>query len=184
MERGGDRNHDVASQSEVFRSLPLSYTRQSHSIPLDGVGLLRFLCLDPLRPMRCFPVVLLTLFVLMAACQSKTDSTPGSPTPDSTATAPAARDTITITGTLIDATCHTRDMAPAECEGKYVAQGYPVGLRPASDGAPVWILVMVPQAVGDYLTTTARVTGIVRSEGVLIPHQMEVKRGSNWRSVM
>jgi hypothetical protein len=130
--------------------------------------------------MRTRLSILAAAFVLFLGCQTQPDAHETTDAPAS----PAAFDTVTVTGTLIDATCHTRDVPPSECEGQYVAQGYPVGLRPPSDDDLVWILVMVPQAVGDYLTSTARVTGVVRSKGVLVPHRMEVKNGQVWTSVM
>ena len=133
--------------------------------------------------MRIFPAVVLAL-LLVAACQTQPEEA-ASPKPATDAASQAAVwDTVTVTGRLIDATCHSRDVPPSDCEGRYVAQGYPVGLRTGSDAGSVWMLIMVPQAVGDYLSTTARVTGVIRSEGVLIPHRMEVKNGATWTSVM
>jgi len=137
--------------------------------------------------------IVLTIFLGMsvAACQSE-PSTPeragatNSSASDAAGAEIAARDTITLTGTLIDATCHAQAApgATAECEGKYVEAGYPVGIQTDADRESVWILVAVPQALGDYLTSTVRVTGVVRSEGVLIPHRMEVQNGSTWTSIM
>jgi hypothetical protein len=130
----------------------------------------------------------LLLAVGLSACQ------PEAPAPETDRAAPVAdsanavafRDTITLTGTLIDATCHARmeaDAAPT-CEGKYVQAGYPVGVQTSADSGAVWILVTVPQALADYLAATVRVTGVVRSEGVLIPHRMAVQNGSTWTSIM
>lgn len=123
----------------------------------------------------------------LTGCQSE-ESTPAlqDGVSQSDAAGVAFRDTLTLTGTLIDATCHARaDVeATAACEGKYVQAGYPVGIQTGAEPASVWILVTVPQALADYLTATVRVTGVVRSEGVLIPHRMAVQNGSTWTSIM
>jgi len=133
--------------------------------------------------MRIAPAVALALLIV-AGCQTQPEEA-ASPDPSADAASQAAVwDTVTVTGRLIDATCHSRDVPPSDCEGRYVAQGYPVGLRTDSGAGSVWMLIMVPQAVGDYLSTPARVTGVVRSKGVLIPHRMEVKNGTTWTSVM
>lgn len=123
----------------------------------------------------------------LTGCQSEESASVSQDTVSrSNAAGIAFRDTITLTGTLIDATCHARDDVEATdaCEGKYVQAGYPVGVQTSAAPASVWILVAVPQALADYLTATVRVTGVVRSEGVLIPHQMAVQNGSTWTSIM
>ena len=130
----------------------------------------------------------LAVIIGLGACQTEAPATePDRPALSTdTAGAVAFRDTITLTGTLIDATCHAQanpDDA-ATCEGKYVQAGYPVGVQTSADPESVWILVTVPQALADYLTATVRVTGVVRSEGVLIPHRMAVHNGSTWASIM
>lgn len=127
---------------------------------------------------------ILVMAGLLVGCQSP-ETSPSSaeePAPE----APAPQDTLTLTGTLIDATCHAQAApeAVAECEGKYVEAGYPAGVQIESMPDSVWILVAVPQALGDYLTSTVRVTGVVRSAGVLIPHQMEVRNGTEWAAIM
>lgn len=122
---------------------------------------------------------------LFLGCQSpgsSSDAVSDTETPG----ASASRDTLTLTGTLIDATCHAQaaPKATADCEGKYVAAGYPAGVQVGSQPDSVWILVAVPQALGEYLTSTVRVTGVVRSAGVLIPHQMDVRNGTEWAAIM
>jgi hypothetical protein len=124
-------------------------------------------------------------FLLLSACGSDATSSRSHAGADSSTTPAAPRDTLTLTGTLIDATCHAQHEADASrCEGTYVRKGYPVGLKTGHDRSSVWILITVPQALGDYLTATARVTGVVRSDGVLIPHRMEVHDGAEWTTVM
>jgi len=126
---------------------------------------------------------------LGVACQSEEPKTnPADSASGTTGTTAAELDTITVTGTLLDATCHSQaDAAPSEtpvpldCEGDYVSKGYPVGLRTEGE---VWLLSTVPQALADYLTSTARIRGAVRSEGVLIPIEVEVRRGDTWTTVM
>ncbi len=106
----------------------------------------------------------------------------------------ARGDTIVVTGTLLDVSCHadvsdqesleaTRSGQALPCEGDHVLQGLPVGLRLDEDES-VWILMTVPQAMVDYLLQTARVSGIVRSSGVLVPQQIEIREGSEWVAIL
>lgn len=128
-------------------------------------------------------LVLLTVFAI--GCQPEA--------PEETASSPdrpvdyAPEDTLVVTGPLLDATCHAamaeRGDDPSACEGDYVVNGYPVGLRD-DDRATVWMLVAVPQSLVDYLTMQARVTGIVRSRGVLVPQQIEVRDGDGWAAIL
>jgi hypothetical protein len=98
---------------------------------------------------------------------------------------PVGRDTLTVTGVMIDVTCHARrPEAPRTCEGEYVRAGYPVGIRMQGAADSVWILVAVPQALADYLRSPARATGVVRSDGVLVPHALQVRTGRTWTTVM
>lgn len=98
---------------------------------------------------------------------------------------PVGRDTLTVTGVMIDVTCHARrPEAPRTCEGEYVRAGYPVGIRTQGAADSVWILVAVPQALADYLRSPARATGVVRSDGVLVPHAIQVQTGRTWTTVM
>lgn len=124
--------------------------------------------------------------LILSACGSDSTSARLHAETDSSTAAATPRDTLTLTGILVDVTCHARHGTGAtdQCEGRFVREGYPVGLKTGRDRSSIWILVTVPQAFGDYLTTTARVTGIVRSDGVLIPHRMEVQDGSQWTTVM
>ena len=137
--------------------------------------------------------LVLALF-LCTACQSNQSDTPDADTadesPPQTESMSVDRDTLTLTGTLLDFTCHAQSEKasadredPLDCEGDYVAKGYPVGLRTEDDGE-VWVLTTVPQALTDYLTSTARVTGVVRSEGVFIPHEIDIRKGTGWVTVM
>jgi len=48
----------------------------------------------------------------------------------------------------------------------------------------VWMLVAVPQSLLDYLTTHVRVSGVVRSRGVLVPQQIGVRDGDDWAAVL
>lgn len=137
---------------------------------------------------RSLFVLALLLTASVLGCQTE----PASPLGEASSAAPAdsappvaLRDTITLTGTLIDATCHAQEAEPVDaCEGRYVQAGYPVGVRVGAVDDSVWILVAVPQALGDYLRATARVTGRVRSDGILIPHRMAVRNGSTWTAIM
>lgn len=131
-------------------------------------------------PLLC---VLCAAFAL--GCQGDVSDEPAAPSDQPIDYAP--EDTLVVTGTLLDATCHAEAEEqggdPATCEGDYVVHGYPVGLRD-DDRDTVWMLVTVPQALVDYLTSHARVTGIVRSRGVLVPQQIEVRDGDGWAAIL
>lgn len=135
-------------------------------------------------------VIALGLLVF-PACQSDTpDAETPEESPSQTEATSADRDTLTLTGTLLDVTCHAQSEEkasdreePLDCEGDYVREGYPVGLR-TNDKDEVWVLSTVPEALADYLTLTARVTGVVRSEGVFIPHEIQIRNGTDWVTVM
>ncbi len=63
--------------------------------------------------------------------------------------------------------------------------GFPVavlvGGRPEAD---VWVLVTAPAIFADYMAAPVRVRGIVRSQGVLIPHRVEYRDGDKWLTIM
>lgn len=124
------------------------------------------------------------VLLLSGGCRSESLSASSAAVADSAQTEPAMHDTISVTGTLFDVTCDTQGISPGECDGTYVSQGDPVGLRTKEGTNDVWILVMVPQALADYLNATARAKGRVRSNGVLVPLQIEVRNGSVWTAVM
>jgi len=132
------------------------------------------------------PTLLLALLTVVAiGCQREGPEETGSPFDQPVDYAP--EDTLRVTGTLVDATCHA-EMAvqggdPRTCEGDYVINGYPVGLRD-DDRDTVWMLVAVPQSLLDYLTTHVRVSGVVRSRGVLVPQQIDVRDGDDWAAVL
>jgi len=132
------------------------------------------------------PTLLLVLLTVVAiGCQPEGPEETGSPSDQPVNYAP--EDTLVVNGTLLDATCHAEMEEhggdPSTCEGDYVINGYPVGLRD-DDRDTVWMLVAVPQSLVDYLTTHARVTGIVRSRGVLVPQQIEVRDGDDWAAIL
>jgi len=139
------------------------------------------------RALRLMPALLL-MFGLLAACEPGEPEAPSGHDGDTQdELVYATNDTIVVTGTLIDVTCHSEmeetNGDPQACEGDYVVNGYPVGLR-QDDASTVWMLVTVPQALVDYLTHTSRVTGVVRSRGVLVPQQIEVRDGDAWAAIL
>ncbi len=109
----------------------------------------------------------------------------------------APGDTTTISGTLIDTHCYADDHANVStdherpqglvpgCAALCARQGFPVGVL--VDGAPdeaVWVLVTAPAVLADYMAETVRVTGEVRSQGVLIPHRIALQRGDEWTFIL
>ena len=126
------------------------------------------------------------LIVPALALASCAPDAPPPPPPDSAVAAGIAHgDTITVVGTLIDARCHA-EAGSTDCSGVYARQGFPVAVleheAPRRDVA--WMLVTVPQALADYVDGTVRVTGEVRSFGVLIPHRVELRNGEAWTYIM
>lgn len=131
------------------------------------------------------------VFVLRhAACPAVlalaiTACAPDAPPTPAVAAGIAPGDTITVVGTLIDAKCHA-EAPSADCSGVYARQGFPVAVletQPPRQNV-AWMLVTVPQALADYVDGTVRVTGEVRSFGVLIPHRVELRNGEAWTYIM
>ncbi len=103
-------------------------------------------------------------------------------------------DTTVISGTLVDTHCYADDhenVGPdhdrpeghvPDCAALCARQGLPVGVL--MDDETVWVLVTAPAVLADYMAGTVRVTGEVRSQGVLIPHRVEVQRGDEWTFVL
>lgn len=103
-------------------------------------------------------------------------------------------DTTTISGTLIDTHCYADDPDNVgrhhdrqrghvrDCAALCARQGLPAGVL-ADDGT-VWVLVTAPAVLADYMAGTVRIRGEVRSDGVLIPHRVEVRRGNEWTFVL
>lgn len=106
-------------------------------------------------------------------------------------------DRMVLTGVLIDTHCYADDHSHVGddhdrpqghvpgCAGLCARQGFPVGvLVNGQEGEAVWILVSVPAVLADYMAETVRVTGEVRSEGVLIPLRIELKAGPEWTYIL
>lgn len=136
---------------------------------------------------NCLLPIVLLLGILLGGCSREQ---PGKPPPQ-------PGETVTFTGTLIDTHCYADDHANIAndherpqghvrgCASLCARQGYPVGvlIDDDSDG-DVWVLVTAPPVLADYMAQTVRVTGEVRSAGVLIPQRVELKHGNEWTFVL
>jgi len=142
---------------------------------------------------RGFLGVLVAMMLVVIGCTDRPEKVPPkrasippeSATPRSANQPASPGDTLQLRGVLFDVACHAKQPEnPDACEGRYVRRGYPVGVRTTDMDAGAWILVTVPQALADYLTTSVRVKGVVRSEGILIPHSMSVASKAGWTTIM
>jgi hypothetical protein len=139
------------------------------------------------RP-RCFAVLLVFSTLFVASGCSRPDSVPDTP---------VATETVVVTGILIDSRCHSSDPSHVSndhvidgelvkaCATKCAKLGFPTAILEASeDGSRVWMLVANAQALADYMAGTVRVTGSIRSEGVLVPDRVELQSGDTWTIIM
>ena len=97
---------------------------------------------------------------------------------------------ITVLGRLINTLCYSADDpteydTSPECARGNTEKGYPVAVLEA-DRSPkeAWILVTVPQIFVDYMGQTVRVTGEIRSSGVLVPTRVELQTEDGWMFIM
>ena len=110
---------------------------------------------------------------------------------------PIQGDSLVVVGTLIDTRCFSLDRANLRADHirdgqqvKACAQacanlGFPVAVLENGDPAnDPWVLITVSQALADYMAGTVRVTGIVRSAGVLIPERIELQVGNEWTFIL
>lgn len=111
----------------------------------------------------------------------------------------APGDSVQVVGRLIDTRCFSQDGSnlhadhpdpvPADHSGEDCAAfcarlGYPVGVTRSDDPDDVMILLSTPQILADYMDRTVRVRAVVRSEGVLVPHRIELRAGEEWVFIM
>ncbi len=110
---------------------------------------------------------------------------------------PAAGDTLSVSGTLVDTRCLVLDPANAgvdhirpegrvpDCARACANAGFPVAVLVGGvrDG-DVWVLVTAPAIFADYMAAAVRVRGTVRSAGVLVPHRVEHRDGDQWLTIL
>jgi hypothetical protein len=140
--------------------------------------------------------MLIWAVLLLSACGQKED--PGQ-NPEAEVTEYAAGDTVLVSGILLDTRCFAAskqnygidhpEPVPTSQEGpacaRYCAmQGFPVGLATAGRNGPVWMLLSTPPVLADYMAQYVRISGVVRSKGVLTPERIEMKSGNDWIFVM
>ena len=140
-------------------------------------------------------VFLIGLLLVLASACAEPDSRD-----DTEAPTYALGDSITVTGVLIDTRCfhldkatnHAVDHNRPEPEGHVLGcaracalQGFPVGVLEggASDGK-VWILSFTSQVFADYMAQTVRVNGEFRSDGIIVPLQVEMQTSDGWTRIM
>lgn len=113
---------------------------------------------------------------------------------------PQAGDAIELEGTLIDSRCFPLDDRNAgpdhyrpEPEGFVTAcaracamQGFPVAVLENGDPeGNVWVLMTVPAMLADYMSQQVRISGTVRSAGLLIPDRIETYSSQGeWLTVL
>lgn len=152
-----------------------------------------------------FPLLPLMLLVLAwAGCSvddtgqsSREGFSPSSARVVESTDRPSPGNTTVVSGTLIDTHCYGEDrrhvglghdraqgFVPG-CAALCARYGYPVGVLPAAmSGRTVWVLVTSPAVLADYMAEQVRVTGQIRSEGVLIPHRIELRTGDKWTYIL
>lgn len=101
-------------------------------------------------------------------------------------------ETISISGTLVDSFCYSqlsqseRAEIPMrvdpECAERSMKQGFP--LIVVVDTSEVWLLSENPRLLRDALGDSVRVSGDIRSEGVLIPRSVFGKIDGSWSVII
>ncbi len=128
--------------------------------------------------------------LLLTSLVSQGCSTDSKPVEDNMRTIPV--ETISISGTLFDSFCYSRlsdderaaipVQVDAECSERSMKQGYP--LIVVVDTSEVWLLSENPRLLRDALNDSVRVSGDVRSEGVLIPRKVSGKIEGKWSVII
>lgn len=100
-------------------------------------------------------------------------------------------ESITVTGILVDTWCYSKEPTRREgysrpsvdtaCTAKSMKLGYPVAV--VSDSGNVWVLSENPRILAKSLNDSVRVTGDIRSEGVLIPRTFDRWRDPSWENI-
>ncbi len=140
----------------------------------------------------------LALLVLLGTGAACREAAPEAPTSDDAPTRTYRQgDSLRVSGVLIDTRCfaldkanltddHTRPEGQVPgCAGACARQGFPVAIL--EGGKPdgyVWVLSFPPQVFADYMGRTVRVDGVFRSQGILIPHRVEMRSGDGWTVIM
>lgn len=135
----------------------------------------------PLRSLTFFPLVVL-LFV--AGCDA-----PREGPADNMRTAPV--ESISASGILVDTWCYSRNdetrsrswppRVDTACSNQSMRLGYPVAVVVDIDS--VWVLSESPRIFAKFLNDSVRVSGDIRSEGVLIPRTFERRVQDTWQTI-
>ena len=138
---------------------------------------------------RMRTIALLLLFPLaVGACTSRED-TAASTNTSNMRTLPV--ESITVSGILVDSFCYARDRAAGTvpspprvdtlCSAESVKLGYPIAV--VADSDVVWVLSESPAIFAKFLNDSVRVSGDIRSEGVLIPRTFDRRRDDTWENI-
>ena len=115
----------------------------------------------------------------------------------SQAAKPAAAQTKTVEGILVDMKCYSMDpanwvqdhMTPKGkmpmCAMTCAKTGIPVGLlEGGKPGGKVYVVITPAMPLGVHMTKTARITGALALEGHgIVPDKIEVKNKDKWQEV-
>ena len=129
-------------------------------------------------------IFLCSTMLVFEACNGRREDPP-----DNMRTLPV--ESITVAGVLIDTWCYTQNdesgRAPwpprvdTLCSSRSVELGYPVAV--VVDSKTVWVLSESPKIFAKFLNDSVRVSGDIRSEGVLIPRTFERKSEEAWQRI-
>jgi len=103
----------------------------------------------------------------------------------------------TIEGILVDMKCYSMDtenwvqdhVTPKGkmpmCAMTCAKMGIPVGLlEGGKPGGKVYVIITPAMPLGDHMTKTARITGVIALEGHgIVPDKIEVKNKDKWQEV-
>lgn len=143
------------------------------------------------RLLRVSTYVLVTglAMLLVSACSHEESDPPAA------AQSWTPGDSLVVIGTLMDAQCfaqHKKELGSKaaheqagtfDCSGQFVEQGAPAALLEKSStprDEATWILVSVPQMLRNHMADRARVSGQFRSNGVLVPHRIDIDDDGEW----
>lgn len=143
------------------------------------------------RLLRLGAYVLATslIVLLIGACSTEESDPPAA------AQSWTPGDSLVVIGTLMDAQCFAQqkeERGPKaaheqagtfDCSGQFVEQGAPAALIEENTlprDEATWILVSVPQMLRNHMADRARVSGQFRSNGVLVPHRIDIDDDGEW----
>jgi len=133
---------------------------------------------------RRFHLLLFSFALIFAACSAREK-------PDTGNMRTLPVESITVTGLLVDSYCYAKDIASGaayeeavsdtSCFAGSTNKGYPVAI--VVDSGEVWALSENPRIFTKFLSDSARITGDIRSEGVLIPRTFDRRHEKQWQRI-